>query len=321
MSRHLKIRIVLVILSLGLPALVSGQAAPQKPAKPAMPPMPQSDQMTNIPYFTLRDGMNSILTLQNVVAAPMTVTITVFNLEGRPHDLAPMTLDPHSVRTLSLGDVLPDEDWKSGNLEIAFHGQSMAVTAQVTVSSTEKRISFESREQDMMDFETTKLNGILWLPQPDAKGYLALTNASKNQTTIHLVVGSKKKEIPLSPRETRLVKLDEEFGRSSEPTVVHLEFNGLPGDIITTGFVLNEKTGYSAGLPMVDPGLSRSSHLAGVHFRFGEPDPSEGFPAGTEFYSPLLLANVTDKPVTAHVFVDYSIENKTQTAAKSQAST
>lgn len=310
-------RVVLFSVCLTVPSLVCGQAPPKKPATtlqkpPAKPPMPQMDQMTNIPYFTLRDGMTSTLTLQNLPATPTNVTVTIFNMEGRSHVLDPMTLDPHSVKTINLQDVVPQGDFDSGNIEVAFHGISMAVTCQVSVSSVDKRVSFESREQDMMDFETAKLDGILWLPQPDAEGYLAITNIAPNKTTTQLSLGTKTEEIPLASRQTRLVKLNDEFGRHSpDPGLISLQYNGLPGDIITTGFVLNLKTGYSSGLPMTDPGIMQSSHLAGVHFRFGQPDPSEGFPAGTQFHSPLLLANVSDKPVTAHVSVDYSVEDKT----------
>ena len=177
---------VLLALCMALPSFVLGQATPPKPANtpqkpPPKPPVPQTDQMTNIPYFTLRDGMSSTLALQNVAPTPTIVNVTIFNMEGRPHQLDPMTLDPHSVKPVSLADVVPHGDFDSGNIEVAFHGISMAVTCQVSVSSIDKRVSFESREQDMMDFETTKLDGILWLPQPDAEAYLAITNASPNK--------------------------------------------------------------------------------------------------------------------------------------------
>ena len=305
------------------PSIVWGQAAPSKPAstkgpqvRPPKPPMPETDQMANIPYYTLRDGMNSVLTLQNVASTPTAATVTIFNMEGRPHALDPLTLDPYSVKTVNLQEdvVCPLETFDSGNIEVAFHGMSMAVTGQVTVSSVNQRVSFESREQGMMDFETTKLNGIVWLPQPDAQAYLAITNASANKATVQMTVGSKNKEIPLFSRQTRLVKINDEFDKTS-PALITLQQNGLPGDIesrLASCSILN--TGYSSGLPMVDPGIMRTTHLAGVHFLFGQPDPSEGFPAGTQFHSPLLLANVSDKPVTAHVSEDYSIKEKPATS-------
>ncbi len=68
MSRHLKIWVALLTLSLALPALSWSQAAPSAgggnappPPSANKPPQPQTDQTTNIAYFTLRDGMNSTL--------------------------------------------------------------------------------------------------------------------------------------------------------------------------------------------------------------------------------------------------------------------
>ena len=55
------------------------------------------------------------------------------------------------------------------------------------------------------------LNGIVSLPQKQADGFLAMTNVSKNQVTAHISVGSKDKDVLLYARQTRLLKLNEEF--------------------------------------------------------------------------------------------------------------
>jgi hypothetical protein len=321
MSRHLKIWVTLLTLSLALPVLLRSQAAAPRSArgntvrnpqsKTPPPPQPEADQMTNIPYFTLRDGMDSTLTLQNYAPKPTPVTVTIFNLEGRAEVLDPITLDPHSFKDIDLAGAFNSQDFESGNLQVAFHGIPMAVTCQVSVSDAAKRVSFESREQDMMDFESANLDGVVSLPQKTAHGFLAVTNVSKNQITVHVSVGSKTKDLVLYSRETRVLKLDDEFGlHAPTAALVKLSQTGLLGDIITTGFVIDLENGYSSAFTMTDPKIMRSTHLAGAHFRFGQPDPSEGFPAGTEFHSPLLLANVSDKPVTAHVLVDYTVAEK-----------
>jgi len=86
--------------------------------------MPVMDQMTNIPYFTLRDGMSSTLTLQNVTSTPTKVTVTIFNTEGRAHVLDPITLDSHSFKQVRLADVAP-QGFESGNVEVMFNGTMM----------------------------------------------------------------------------------------------------------------------------------------------------------------------------------------------------
>jgi hypothetical protein len=303
MTHQLRVAVLSGLLLLSFLAMV---CIAQAQSVPPITPMPVMDQMTNIPYFTLRDGMSSTLTLQNLAPTPTKVTVTIFNTAGQAHVLDPIILDPHSFKEVQLGDVAP-EGFDSGNVEVAFNGISMAVTCQVSVFSLKERVSFESREADMMDFESAKLAGILSLPK-GADGFLAVTNVAKNRITFQLTAGSLKKTAALFPRETQLLKVNED--ELTTPTLVKLQHNGLPGDLITTGYVLNLKDGYSSGFAMSDTGIARSSTLAGAHFRAGRPDPSEGFPEDTRFRSPLLLANVGAAPVTAHVSVDYTVREK-----------
>jgi len=287
-------------------------AAPQTKTVPPRKTAPTSSQMTNIPYYTLRDGLSSTLTLNNLTTSAMPVNVTIYNMKGKAQLLDPITLDPHSFKQIELRDVVASDEFDSGNVEIAFNGINMAVTSQISVYSLKDRVSFESREADMMDFESSKLAGILSLPK-GADGFLAVTNASMNQVTTQLTIGSKKKEIPLFPRQTELVKLnDNEDGNSTGGSLVSLEHSGLPGDVIATGYALNTKNGYASAFTVSDPGNLRSSTLAGVHFRVGQPDPSEGFPESTRFSSPLLLANVGAKPVNVKVTVDYTIQEKSK---------
>jgi hypothetical protein len=156
-----------------------GNASP--PPSANKPPQPQTDQTTNIAYYTLRDGLNSTLTLNNNAPTPTTATVTIFNTEGRAQTLDPITLDPHLFKQIELRDVIKRDDFDEGNVSIAYYGTEMGVTTQVSVYSLERHIAFESREQGMMDFESTVSNGILYLPQKESDGFLALTNVSKNK--------------------------------------------------------------------------------------------------------------------------------------------
>jgi hypothetical protein len=277
-------------------------------------------QITDIPYFTLRDGMNSTLTLNNISPNSTPVTVTIYNLEGKAQVLKPITLAPHSFQQIELRDVIVGDEFDSGNLNVAYAGISMGVTCQVSVSNSAARVSFESRDvwgqqemQGMMPSMTKNLSGILWLPQETTEGFLAVTNIGMNKETVHVSTGSKSKTISLYPRQTQLVKLSDEPGQHGPgASLVQLQQDGMPGDIVTTGFVLDLKRGYSSAFTMFDPGLTTSSHLAGAHLRIGKPEKSEDFPDGTYFRSPLLLANVSANPVVAHVSVDYTVREKVQ---------
>jgi hypothetical protein len=304
MTRQLRVAVLSGLFLLSSLAMVHSVRAQNATPEPSADPV--SDQMTNIPYFTLRDGMSSTLTLNNLAPIPTKVTVTIFNTGGQAHVMDPIILDPHSFKEVQLADVAP-QGFDSGNVEVAFSGIPMVVTCQVSIFSVKNRVSYESREQDMMDFESANLAGILSLPK-GSDGFLAVTNVAKNRLTFQLTAGSSKKTVALFPRETELIKLNDD--ELAATTLVKLQHNGLPGDLITTGYVLNLKDGYSSGFAMLDPGINRSRTLAGAHFRAGQPDPSEGFPEGTRFRSPLLLANVSGSPVVAHVSVDYTVEEK-----------
>lgn len=313
--------VILIVVMSNLAAQSSGAA--------------QGQQMTNIPYFSLRNRMTSTLTLNNNQPAPAQVNVTIYSSNGKGRQLPPITLKPQSITDFSLADLLTKagEEFDQGNIAIQYQGKSMGVTAQVGVSSTDQRVSFESREQDMMDFMSSKLNGIVSLPYADADGFLAVTNAAASSITVQLTIGSKKKAISLSPRETQVVDLNGEWNAretqlgdlngernqdSQHPppaTLIQLQQNGKPGDIVTTGFVLDLKNGYSSSFTMLDPSLTGSSKLAGAHLRFGKPDPREGFPEGTQFSAPLLVANVGSQAVTAHVSVDYTIKGQAHDVA------
>jgi hypothetical protein len=266
------------------------------------------NQMTNIPYFTLRDGMSSTLTLQNLSMKPAKVQVTIFNAAGQAHMLDPITVNIRSFKEVHLADVAPS-GFDFGNIEVAFNGTPMMVTSQVSVFSLESRVSFESRESDMTDFESTKLAGIVLIPK-GGNGYLAVTNVANNRVSFELTASTLRRTVALSPRETQVIKLNDD--ELISPTLIKLEHSGMPGDLIATGYVLNMKNGYSSAFTLFDPGIARSSVLAGAHFRAGRPDPGERFPGGTHFLSPLLLANISASPVTAQISVDYTVRERIQ---------
>src|SRR5437016_2656700 len=78
------------------------ESTPQSTQMAKSTPNPPKDQVTNIPYFSLRDGMSSTLTLNNLMPSPMTVTVTLFSMQGRGQVLDPIELDPASIKQIDL---------------------------------------------------------------------------------------------------------------------------------------------------------------------------------------------------------------------------
>lgn len=311
-----------LVILIAFSATSFGQAQPQVASRlsnagksgKSSSTMDTGQQMTNIPYFSQEDGMRSVLTLNNNTTAVINVSVTIFNKAGSAF-MAPMIALTPGATDFSLRSLIKNApgDFSSGNIEVMYVGGMMAVTCQVGVFG--KRISFESREQDMMDFLSTKMNGIVWRPDAASKAFVALTNTASKTVHVNVSVGGDTQALSLKSRETRLVKLDKESLRegpghdsdTGKATLLQISHDGAPGDIIGTGFVLNPETGYSSDFNLVDPATSRTAKLAGAGIRFGYADVTEGFPVGTMFRAPLVIANVGQQTVNAIISVDFTI--------------
>jgi hypothetical protein len=273
------------------------------------------DHHVHIPYFAESEDLDSTLTLNNNMPQAMTATVTLFSKDGQALVIPPMSLEPLLPVRLSLSELAERGrgDFSSGSIEIFFHGPSMAVTSQVSIISTAKRLNFESVESEAMDYASNKLDGIVWLPDEQTHAKLALTNTTAGELS---VIGSTNRSevgtrtFTLESRETRIVDIDEAFGGikgAGASALVSLEHSGSPGDLIVSGFAINEETGFSTNLVFSDRATAVSTHLAGAHVRFGKATTTEGFAPGTTFRAPLVMANAGNQANKASIYVDYTV--------------
>jgi hypothetical protein len=326
---HLRSVILTEICAMVFSAFVFGASTPgsqdnQNSAPPAAA-MPSEMQMVNIPYFSEKDGMYSILTLNNNASKEMSVSIAVYDREGQVSTTKVVTLRSHTITNFPIAELMKDARIRadSGNIELTYDGESMGVTAQVGVLAKEGGISFESREVDMMDLLSSKLNGLVWLPDARYDAFLALTNVTSSQVSINLTPRTGEGKLVLKPRETRVLNLsaDQKSNDSAHgglsvdvaddtaharSILVMLEHDGQAGAVIATGFVINRGNGYSTNFELVDPATSKSQKVAGTHVRFGQWNAAEGLPNGLYFSAPLLIGNTGSTTTNAHVFLEYT---------------
>jgi len=271
--------------------------------------------IVHIPYFINSDVMTSILTLNNNMTEEATATVTLFNTKGQPLVLPAVSLAPELPARFDLSQLANQADFESGNVQIAFNGMSMGITSQVSVISTGRRVAFESVEDEAMDFTSSRLDGILWLPDSEAQARLAVTNttASPVTATVSAAGRSEQRKVNLGPHETQLVEANgfiESAHSSSAPGVlVSIQHDARPGSVMVTGFAVNDETGFSTNFSFVDRATLVSTKLAGAHVRAGLPNPGEGFPTGTRFSAPLILTNAGVQPTQATVSLDYTIDS------------
>ena len=260
-------------------------------APDAQMPMTE-DHYINIPYFTESGGMQSTLTLNNNEPETMTAIVTIFNQEGEQFTAPPITLQPLSATRFSLKDLTAAAkgDFNAGSIQVFYQATSMAVTSQVSVVSLIHHLAFESVETEAMDFASTTLNGIAWTPDDESQAKLALTNTTSAPLDITAMGSERVESMTLKARETRVIDL-KDYLRDSHATLITLNHHGPLGALIATGFALNEASGFSTNLNFVDCATAKTTRLAAAHVRFGHADPQEGFPSGTTFAAPLVIAN------------------------------
>jgi hypothetical protein len=276
----------------------------------------REQHIVHIPYFTTLDGMTSILTLNNNMTEMATAAVTLYNVRGQALVLPTIDLAPQLPSRFDLGQLVKNRDFSSGNVQIAFNGMSMGITSQVSVISPSQRLAFESTEDEAMDFSSSRLDGILWLPDAETQARLALTNTTNATVTVTATSarnGQERRDIALDPHETQLLPAEEFLQRdqdaSTPASLLTLEHNGSPGALMVTGFAVNKETGFSCNFPFVDRSTAVSTHLAGAHVRMGLPNPKEGFPSGTRFSAPLILGSVGNQQTRATIALDYTVSS------------
>jgi hypothetical protein len=312
-----RLGLVIVVVSFLMSALAvleRGQQPPVSASTSAACAQSVEDHIVNIPYFAESEGMASTITLNNNLIEASEVKLTIFNHKGEPFTPPPITLRPNSVERVSLKSLTEAAkgDFTSGSIQVSYRGVSMAVTSQVSITSDRLRLSFESPETSMMDYSSAHLDGIVWAPDRDTRPFVALTNTTAGKLTATITATQRQdrqlEPVILDPHETRVIDLKEflAFGKGVSAALVSLEHDGAPGALVTAGFAINEKTGFSCNLPFADRSTAKSSQLSGAHVRFGAADPKGGFPAGTTFLAPLVIANASKAPSKAHIYVDYT---------------
>lgn len=282
----------------------------------------EADHYVNIPYFTESAGMTSTLTLNNNRPEEMTASVTLFNSRGEQLALEPITLQPQTAKRFSVKKLAADArgDFSSGNIQVFFRGGSMDITSQVSIVSTAHSLSFESVEAAALDSGSAKLDGIVWAPDAQTQARVALTNTTFTAIGVTVSSGRKSRPVTLGGRETKVIDLREFLaGKAPDAALVTIEHTGALGALAATGFVFNEAKGFSSNLNFVDCSTVRSNRLAGAHVRLGQAAAREGFPSGTFFRAPLVLANTTDSPADASVSVDYTVNSAAQRVELGQA--
>jgi len=271
----------------------------------------EPEQHLDFPFYRESSGWHSTLMLNNNSRNPLEATITLYSAKGSAHATPPVTVPTDHPIYLALADLAAagGPDFRQGNIRITYQGPPDQLTGQVTVVSRDRRMSFEARMAMGMEDRDTKLEGIVWRPEPGAEAWVYLTNLSNH--SLEVTTNLRGQRVRVGPRETRLLESGDLRAKGvgrSRVVLVRLEYDGQPGELAAGGAVIEPKTGYSGTVTFVNAAAQVSTQLAGAQFRFSPAHPESGFPAGIEFRAWLAIGNVGPAPTEARIAVDYTLE-------------
>jgi len=274
-----------------------------------------------LPYYTVKGGWESILTLNNALDAPLTISLKLHSMDGGALSLPDQNLRPLQNVSLALSKLLTDVNggngFREGNVELTFQNENgMALGPQLTVEDSNKGLSFDM--EPAMGQKSNRLEGLWWALDEEMNASVVLSNTQDQNLTVFMSVDVQGQQYSLEPLElnshqTVLMNMNEVDKRlhlrSSQIDIggLSLSHNGVVGALAAQGFVISNKRHFASNLHFVDPKAQKTSFLDGTGLPLAQPANHSAFPAGS-FFRPLLsLRNTTSDIQTAKLTVQYTV--------------
>lgn len=125
------------------------------------------EHVLSFPYYSIKGGWDSTLTLNNSSVIELPATVTVYSLDGEALRLPSSNLKPNSNIAVSLRELIGRSprigQFQEGSIDVRFNSNdSMAIAPQSTVSDSQHGLSFDMEPPMML--MSTMLEGLWWSP-------------------------------------------------------------------------------------------------------------------------------------------------------------
>jgi hypothetical protein len=176
------------------------------------------------------------------------------------------------------------------------------------INARKSLILDEELSEPGMDFASTKLEGVWWLPSRKAELRLALTNVTNSPLATTVTVDQYlPKIVTLGSHETRIINLSKgegDFDGSSLNKVggISISHSGHNGALLARGFVTDANLGYSQVIELKDPGVAKSSVLNGAGLRLGKLN-------GKDLHPVMVARNTGTSPTVVTGRIWYTAED------------
>lgn len=310
-----------------LPSLAqqSKVLAPHKPVPPIgspaklhyKPPVPRS----LIGGLWMTDGnMKSYLHITNhLVTSSLSVTPVLWLSNGTKLSLPSVNLDPSGTAIVSINQALADQGLApyatlSGYVELDYQWSWDVLCATVrnvdvshsVIFSYGLSLAFAVDAPPTTLRELQNLEGLWWKHEAKVTGFVALSNPGSEAISANLAVSDAlgkpigQSSVTVSPHGTKvldLAGLPEVAGSSGG---LRVTYNGAPNDLLVSGGLRDDATGYSANIGFKPPpGGTQTITMsyAELGLMTGASDPMLAFPAGTVFTPYAIARNISSQPV------------------------
>lgn len=274
--------------------------------------------------FLSDEGFKSELLLQNMrLDVPVTANVSLLVGE-REVALDPVTILPHAASTVDISSELRrlGFDHANGMALVRYDSTTYAALSAVVTASNETLhlyLNFSGKSGEEL-WSGNTFDAVVWAPDPDTEGFLALINSYNGPTVTHLTFivnghANERREITLAPHEQRFIPLNSLLTRSfGSGAGIHLEFTGDPGSLLPEATLINKRTGFSKHIQFVDQALHFATQTWRTHFLLlGQQPPEDGFPAQMSFHSVAVVRNIDSVPVQVTPAVKYLRNGVVQT--------
>ncbi|MGH9899944.1 MAG: hypothetical protein ACRD4L_13955, partial [Pyrinomonadaceae bacterium] len=274
--------------------------------------------------WSVDDGLSSSVFLNNASGIELTVRPTLYNLSGKQLVINPITLGARRQITANIADWLnqnnADDSFKQGNLILNYEAENATLLgSQVVITKAASSLSFDVPVAMPTSFESSRLEGIWWRPNEASRYDLVLSNMQGSSVEVKVAVSGSHGlkdadfDITLAPHQTEVVNLEDnqggfaaELGKMGTVSITH---TGVPGAVVASGMLSEDKKGFSSRFVFEDPAASRSQTLAAAHIMIDRPD-VPGFSAETSFTTVALVGNAGEEVMEVTPAVSFVSNDK-----------
>ncbi len=312
--------------------VATASASPQgSSGPPKLPPHVRSqpdavDQERTLAYWTTETGWGSELQLRNnATAQNLTVTPVLRSPDGAETPLAPVTLKPQEVQSISLDAAIataraPQLVGAYGSAVLRYRSPSQgSLYAAMIIRETGHPVAVHIDSMgESQDLQAGSREGVWWLPRTTTSDWLILSNSGKNTIPLDFSLydasgRANTQKLILGPRETTRFSIRKFLGAArltGSYGGIKLSADAHAGSLDAVHFLFDESAGYSATLKMFeyDPKAKLEERdfaktgvwtLRAPMLALSNPDPALAFPPGTTLQPQLFIRNTTAKPVDA----------------------